>query len=259
MLSGDKALYEIKEYANGDAHSYLGISLRNKGIKKFMECTEDYLDNTNAEHIKLFKDKYPKLRHIAKTANFSCIFSISGGGLAADLGIPYDDGCAIVDGFWNTHYGLKEFFDSKAKFAVDNGYIFVEDLGLCLLTPDADSDDRGTAGASSRTSNNFCIQSYSFITHKAHMWLIKKFNEEGLRAKVICEIHDCVYVEAHKDDLARACILTEMAMCLPFKENQPYLLESPSELGRSLKGGFEIKAKEESVKIKMVEDWLKEN
>lgn len=72
-----------------------------------------YLDNTNAEHIKLFKEKYPKLRHIAKTANFSCIFSISGGGLASDLGIPYDDGCAIVDGFWNTHSGLKNFLIVK--------------------------------------------------------------------------------------------------------------------------------------------------
>ena len=259
MLSGDKALYEIKEYANGDAHSYLGISLRNKGIKKFMECKEDYLDNTNAEHIKLFKEKYPKLRHIAKTANFSCIFGIGGAGLASDLGITYDDGVQIVDGFWNTHSGLKEYFDSKANFAIENGYTYVEDLGLCLLTPDADADDKGLAGASARTSNNFNIQAYSFITHKANIWLNKKFAEEGLRAKVIVEIHDACYCEAHKDDLARVCVLTEMAMCMPFKDKQPYLLESPSELSKNMKGGFEVRGNSVEEKMQKVEDWLKEN
>jgi hypothetical protein len=227
--------------------------------RKYYLRKEDYLDNTNIEHIKFFKANYPKLRAYAKTANFACLFGIGGAAIAADLGIDYTDGCQIVAGFWETHYGLREYFDKQQQQAIEKGFVQTEDLGLCLLTPDANSDDGGIASASHRTSNNFGIQSYSFITHKANVWLCKKFAEEGLDAKVITEIHDCVYVEAHKKDLARATVLCEIAMTLPFRDEQPFLLESPAEVGRTMKGGYEIKGESEEEKLAKVEEWLKSN
>ena len=257
MLSGDKALYEIKDYADGDAHSYLGINLTNKGVGLFSKCKEG-LDNTNPDDIAFFKDNYPKERKIAKQANFSCIFGIGGMGLAMDLGISREDGQEIVDGFWETHYGLKEFFNKAEQEAIEKGCVELFG-GLFLLTPDANHPDTGIKSQSLRSSNNAKIQSGSRVTHDANVWFANKAKEEGLDAYPILEIHDALYAVAHRKDLPRACILLEQAMCLPFMENQPYLLQSPVELGKSLKGGYEVRGKDEAEKIKFCEEWLKEH
>ena len=257
ILSGDKALYEIKDYADGDAHSYLGINLTNKGVGLFSKCKEG-LDNTNAEDIAFFKDNYPKERKIAKQANFSCIFGIGGTGLAMDLGISREDGQEIVDGFWETHYGLKEFFNKAEQEAMEKGCVELFG-GLFLLTPDANHEDGGIKSQSMRSSNNAKIQSGSKVTHDANIWFANKAREEGIDALPILEIHDALYVMTHKKDLPRACILLEQAMCLPFRENQPYLLQSPVELGKSLKGGYEVRGKDEEEKINFCKDWLKEH
>lgn len=259
MLSGDQAMYQIRDYAKSDAHSYLCINLKNMGVQLFQSITEDNLDSTNIEHIELIKSKYPKLRGIAKTINFSAIFGIGASALASDLGLTYKQGEELLEGFWNTHYGLRDYFERQAKHARENGFVRIEDLGFCLLTPDADSDDLGKASASARSSNNFTIQGYAYITHIANMWVNKKIAEEGLDIKVMTSVHDCLYLEAHKKDLARAAVLAEQAMTLPFRKNQEFLLDSPPEVGISMKGGYEIKGDSIEEKMQKVEDWLKEN
>jgi hypothetical protein len=53
--------------------------------------------------------------------------------------------------------------------------------------------------------------------------------------------------------------LAEQAMTLPFRKNQEFLLDSPPEVGISMKGGYEIKGDSIEEKMQKVEDWLKEN
>ena len=259
MLSGDKAMYQIRDYAKSDAHSYLCINLKNMGVELFQSITEDNLDSTNIEHIELIKSKYPKLRGIAKTINFSAIFGIGASALASDLGLSFKQGEELLEGFWSTHYGLRDYFERQAQHAKEKGYVVIEDLGFCLLTPDADNEDLGKASASARSSNNFTIQGYAYITHKANIWINKKIREENLDVKVITTIHDCIYLEAHKKDLARASVLAEQAMTLPFRKNQEFMLDSPPEIGRTMKGGFEIKGNSVEEKMQKVEEWLREN
>ena len=48
-------------------------------------------------------------------------------------------------------------------------------------------------------------------------------------------------------------------MCNPFMENQPYLLQSPVELGKSLKGGYEVRGDTLEEKMEKCREWLKQN
>lgn len=256
MLSGDKALNDIRLYADGDAHSYMGISLTNRGVSLFSKCKQG-LDNTNIDDINFFKDNYSKERKIAKQMNFSCIFGIGANGLANDLDISVHDGQMLVEGFWETHSGLKAYFDDKENFAKENGYVRLAE-GLCLLTPDANSEDRGLASQCIRSSNNATIQSHSSIAHRANMFVTSEARRLGLDMSPIIEIHDACYFQVRRKDLEEGVLLLEKGMCLPFMENQPYLLQSPCEISRNMKGGFEVKGNEEE-KREMIREWLKDN
>jgi DNA polymerase-1 len=255
LISKDEALMKIREEAEGDGHSWLGINLANLGIELFKDIKG--LDNSKLEDIKYVKKNYPNLRHIAKTANFSCIFGISGMGLARDLGIPKTDGEAIVDGFWETHKQAKEFFDSRELKAKKEGYV---DLigGAKLLTPDANHSDIKIQSKSIKSSNNATIQSGSWITHRAMINICNIAYEKGWDLKPLTPWHDACYFQCHKDILFEASQVIQKEMERPFMENQIYNLEGLPELGKSLKGGCELKGTLEE-KLEIYNKFKKDN
>jgi DNA polymerase I-like protein with 3'-5' exonuclease and polymerase domains len=237
LMSLDEGLLDIDKYAKGDGHSFLAINLANLGVDLFKELKG--LDNKKIEDIKYVKEKYPQLRHFAKTANFSCIFGISGKGLARDLGIKDGDGEAIVQGFWKTHSQAKDFFDRQELKAKQEGYV---DLigGAKLLTPDADDSDLSIKSKAIRSSNNATIQSGSFVTHRAMININNLARELNLDMLPVTPWHDCCYYAVHKKDLVEASRIIQVEMERPFMENQLYPLISKPDIGKSLKGGFEV-------------------
>ena len=237
LMSLEEGLLAIEKYAKGDAHSYLAINLANLGVDIFSKLKG--LDNTKIEDIKYVKDNYPSLRTFAKISNFSCIFGISGRGLARDLGIADEDGEAIVSGFWETHKQAKAFFDAQEKKSMEEGYV---DLigGLKLLTPDSLSDDKSLKGKSFKSSNNATIQSSSWVTHRA---MIDSFNiarANNWDIKPLTSWHDASYFQVHKSDLLNCCRLIQQKMEMPFMSEQLYPLIGKPEIGKTIKGGFEL-------------------
>lgn len=242
LMSLDEGLLDIDKYAKGDGHSFLAINLANLRVELFKALKG--LDNKKIEDIKFVKEKYPNLRHFAKTANFSCIFGISGKGLARDLGISSTDGEAIVDGFWKTHKQAKEFFDRQEVKAIKHGYVDLIGGGK-LLTPDADDIDRGVKSKAIRSSNNATIQSGSYITHIAMINIVNKARELGLDMQPITPWHDCCYYSVHRKDLVQASNLIQIEMERDFMENQLFPLISKPDIGKSFKGGFEVDTNKE--------------
>lgn len=237
LFSLDQGLLDINEYTGGDGHSFLAISLGNLGVDLFKELKG--LNNKDIKDIKYVKDNYPKLRHYAKTANFSCIFGISGRGLARDLGIPDEDGEAIVNGFWKTHKQAKEYFDKQEKKSMEDGYV---DLigGLKLFTPDSLSEDKSLKGKSFKSSNNATIQSSSWVTHRAMIDTFNIARENKWDIQPLTPWHDASYYQVHKKDLLNACCLIQQRMEKDFIPNQLYSLISKPEIGKTIKGGYEL-------------------
>ena len=137
-------------------------------------------------------------------------------------------------------------------YKLPKGYV---DLigGAKLLTPDADDSDLSIKSKAIRSSNNATIQSGSFVTHRAMININNLARELNLDMLPVTPWHDCCYYVVHKKDLVEASRIIQVEMERPFMENQLYPLISKPDIGKSLKGGFEVDTNVEGYEQKIRE------
>ena len=171
-LSGDEALIAAFEHGE-DIHAATAARLFGKPLA---EVT-------------------PEERRRAKTANFGIIYGISAFGLSQRLDIPRKEAREIIDGYFASYPKVKEYMDRVVEQARRDGYVTTI-FGRRRYLNDIASHNAVARGLAERNAVNAPIQgSAADIMKIAMIRVHRRFAEEGIRSKVILQVHDELVVD----------------------------------------------------------------
>ena len=152
------------------------------------------------------------MRRKAKTANFGIIYGISVFGLAERLNIPRSESKELIDGYFKTYPRIHEYMEECIRLAREKGY--VETLfHRRRYLPDIHSNNAIVRGYAERNAINAPIQgSAADIIKVAMVSIYNRLETEGLKSKMILQVHDELNFNVYKDELAtvRKLVLEEM-------------------------------------------------
>jgi len=126
----------------------------------------------------------------AKRANFGIIYGITAFGLAERLEISREEAKELIDGYFQSFPKVHEYMEAQKQLAHEQGY--VETLyGRRRYLPDINSRNATVRNFSERNAINAPIQGTAADIIKVAMSRIfKRFQEEGIRSKMILQVHD---------------------------------------------------------------------
>ncbi|MBR6319614.1 MAG: DNA polymerase I [Prevotella sp.] len=152
----------------------------------------------------------------SKRANFGIIYGITVFGLAERLGISREEGKQLIDGFFETFPRVKDYMERAKEEARTKGY--VETLfGRRRYLPDINSQNATVRGFAERNAINAPIQGTAAdIIKVAMIRIFHRFQDEGLRSKMILQVHDELNFSVVPDEKGRveAIVLEEMQRAL---------------------------------------------
>ncbi|MFO7613744.1 MAG: DNA polymerase I [Bacteroidales bacterium] len=160
-----------------------------------------------------------EMRRRAKTVNFGIIYGISAFGLSERLNIPRREAADIIDAYFAQYPGIKAYMDKTIAFARENGYVETI-LGRRRYLRDITSANATVRGFAERNAINAPIQGSSADMIKIAMIRIHDaFNRQGLRSKMILQVHDELVFDVHKPEIEKVkpIIRDLMVNAIPLK------------------------------------------
>ena len=186
-LSGDESLIAAFEHGE-DIHAATAAKLFNKT-----------LDEVTSEE-----------RRRAKTANFGIIYGISAFGLSQRLEIPRKEAKEIIDGYFASYPGVKKYMDNVGEKAKEEGFVSTI-FGRRRYLNDIASHNAIARGLAERNAVNAPIQgSAADIMKIAMINVHRRVAGEGIRSRVILQVHDELVVDMLRSEQERVtAIVTE--------------------------------------------------
>lgn len=186
-LSDDESLIAAFEHGE-DIHTATAAKLFNKSLEEV----------TSEE------------RRRAKTANFGIIYGISAFGLSQRLEIPRKEAKEIIDGYFASYPKVKEYMDNVVEKAKEEGFVSTI-FGRRRYLNDISSHNAVARGLAERNAVNAPIQgSAADIMKIAMINVHRRFIAEGIRSRVILQVHDELVVDMLRSEQERVtAIVTE--------------------------------------------------
>ena len=152
------------------------------------------------------------MRRNAKTANFGIIYGISAFGLSERLNISKTEARTLIDGYFSSYPGVREYMERSILAAKEKGYVETIFKRKRFL-PDINSRNSIVRGYAERNAINAPIQgSAADIIKVAMARIFNRFEQKKLRSKMILQVHDELNFNVRKDELeqVRQIVLEEM-------------------------------------------------
>ena len=152
------------------------------------------------------------MRRKAKTANFGIIYGISIFGLAERLNIPRAESKELIEGYFKSYPGIRDYMDESIRIAKEKGYVETIFKRKRYL-PDINSHNAIVRGYAERNAINAPIQgSAADIIKVAMVRIFNRFEAEGLKSKMILQVHDELNFNVCNDELEKVkqIVLDEM-------------------------------------------------
>lgn len=143
---------------------------------------------------KIFKKEINEVsreeRSKAKTANFGIIYGISVFGLAERMNVARKEAKELIDEYFSTYAGVKEYMDKSILVAREKGYIETI-FNRKRYLPDINSHNANVRGYAERNAINAPIQgSAADIIKVAMINIYQRFMQENLKSTMILQVHD---------------------------------------------------------------------
>ncbi|MDR1330567.1 MAG: DNA polymerase I, partial [Tannerella sp.] len=145
----------------------------------------------------------PDMRRKAKTANFGIIYGISVFGLAERLSIGRGEARELIEGYFATYPQVREYMEQSIRTARAQGYVETI-LHRKRYLPDIHSGNAVVRGYAERNAINAPVQgSAADIIKVAMVRIHRRFEAEGLRSRMILQVHDELNFNVRRDELER--------------------------------------------------------
>jgi DNA polymerase-1 len=182
ILSADYSQIELRLMADisGDAN--------------MIEAFAEGADIHQATAAKIFHEPLEQVtdgqRRQAKTANFGIIYGISAFGLAERLGISRQEAKTLIEGYFASYPGVKEYMTSTVERARETGYVTTV-MGRRRMLPEINSRSAVVRGYAERNAINAPLQgSAADIIKVAMVNIHRRMKQEMFCSTLIMQVHD---------------------------------------------------------------------
>ena len=148
----------------------------------------------------------------SKRANFGIIYGITVFGLAERLDIPRDEAKMLIDGYFETFQQVHDYMEKSKEIARQQGYVTTL-FGRRRYLPDINSANSVVRGFAERNAINAPIQGTAAdIIKVAMIHIYQRFKAEGIRSKMILQVHDELNFSVYPDEKEKVerIVLEEM-------------------------------------------------
>ena len=164
------------------------------GDENMIEAFREGYDIHAATAARIYKEDINSVsrdqRTKAKRANFGIIFGITVFGLAERLDISRDEAKQLIEGYFNTFPGVHAYMEKAKETAREHGYAETFFHRRRYL-PDITSHNATVRNFAERNAINAPIQgSAADIIKIAMVRIYERFKREGIRSKMILQVHD---------------------------------------------------------------------
>ena len=152
----------------------------------------------------------PELRRRAKAVNFGMVYGISAFSLSRDLGVPVAEAKGYMERYFETYSTLRQYMTDIVAQAEKDGY--VETLfHRRRALPELKSSNFNLREFGKRVALNMPVQGTAADIMKLAMLRVHdRLHREGLRARLLMQVHDELIVECPEAEHEQvAQILTE--------------------------------------------------
>ena len=207
----------------------LRIMAHLSGDENMIEAFREEQDIHAATAAKIYKTDISQVtreqRSKAKTANFGIIYGISVFGLAERLNVDRKEAKELIDGYFENYPKVKAYMDESIKVARDKGYIETIFKRKRYL-PDINSRNAVVRGYAERNAINAPIQgSAADIIKVAMARIYKRFMEEGLKSKMILQVHDELNFSVLREEKEKVQQIVISEMEAAYKMKVPLLAD----------------------------------
>lgn len=151
-------------------------------------------------------------RRNAKAVNFGIVYGISSFGLSEDLSISRKEAAAYIEQYFETYPQVKQFIDSLVKEAKKNGYA-VTLYGRRRPVPELFSSNFMQRSFGERVAMNSPIQGTAAdIIKIAMIRVFERLKKEGLKSKLILQVHDELLIETALEEEEQVRMILEEEM-----------------------------------------------
>ena len=172
-----------------------------KGLIEAFNSGEDFHTQTAARVFNVSPSEVtPDIRRKAKAVNFGVVYGISAFGLAKDIDSSRQEAAEFIEQYFLTYPKVKQFQEETVKNAKETGYT-VTMFKRRRIIPELKSSNFMQRQFGERAAMNAPIQGTAAdIIKIAMLKADKALKDEGLKARLILQVHDELLIEAPKDE-----------------------------------------------------------
>ncbi len=152
----------------------------------------------------------PLMRRNAKAVNFGIVYGISAFSLSEDLSITREEAKEYMRRYFEAYPGIETYLNNCVKEAQENGYVRTM-YGRIRPIPELKSSNFNLRSFGERVAMNSPIQGSAADIMKIAMIRVEnRLRAEGLRTRIVLQVHDELLAEAPFEEADRVQeILTE--------------------------------------------------
>ena len=198
--------------------------------ENMMEAFREGYDIHRATAAKIWHEDIDKVtdaqRKKAKQANFGIIYGITTFGLAQRMGIPNNEARELIQDYFRTFPKVQAYMEQAKEVARAKGYAETLFHRRRYLA-DINSRNATVRGFAERNAINAPIQGTEADIIKVAMVRIwKRFKEEGIRSKMILQVHDELNFSVYPEEQEKVeqIVIEEMQNAYPL--NVPLIADA---------------------------------
>ena len=154
----------------------------------------------------------PMMRSRAKAVNFGIVYGISAYSLSKDIGVTVKEADQYIKNYLKTYEGVKAYMDRTVAEAGEKGFVSTL-FGRRRYLPELKSSNRNLRAFGQRVAMNMPIQGTAAdIIKIAMVRVYRRLRAEGLRSRLILQVHDELIVECPEEEAEKVCVLVKEEM-----------------------------------------------
>jgi DNA polymerase I len=167
-------------------------------------------------------------RRFAKVVNFGIAYAVEAFGLSQRVGISRSEAKEVIENYYDTYKGIKKFMDETPDLAREQGFVATV-FGRRRYLPSINDKNYNVRSRAEREAINMPIQGFaSDIVKIAMVRVDTALEREGLKAKVIMQVHDDLLIESPQAEVERVIELVTKEMEAAVELDVPLIVETGS-------------------------------
>lgn len=154
----------------------------------------------------------PQMRSSAKAVNFGIVYGIGAFSLSQDIGVTVAEADRYIKSYLATYKGVAQYMQDSIEFGKQHGYVKTL-FGRRRPLPELATGNRVTKAFGERVAMNTPIQGTAAdIIKLAMVKVFERLEKEGMRSRLILQVHDELIVEAPVEEAEKAAAILKQEM-----------------------------------------------